>query len=520
MIVAMVLVCAVACTHQPQVTGRPDAGHKAPTTSPTPAAQSGTITFTGRDGWETWDRAAVQAGAPAVAWASTIPFDPADLTEDAPAIPIATIAELGGDEARDFDHIVVTALAVLSEYDPGKGSAGPTDLRHAAVRMPDPEEPPGDYAVLEIPAPPILVRAYFSVPLHDTGVNGLPDNMVDRAQAELDTLQIEPGLSAEMTAVRELAKAFLAARVDGRGAEAFLARGAVRDFPYDGRAGLYDSVHGEGWGGYGRSTITSISASSDGSFEVATVLWPDRGGPQVSEALLIGPGTSPLGADVPLLVLGSHREPRPIRVVEEGGERLPREGLVVARGRGIRLLSTDGATIGSLGNVRLYYERAVPGPVVVRRGATFYVLRVRRGVFRPLADRDEAFDLSPQFGSNVDLRRPDGTVPQAGRWVYALPGPAGVVLAQWSGECEVQNALLVTKAGVIEPVTGEADITEAPESVALGWDDAGRALVQVHEGVCGSPVDRPGIYAFDEAGTGGRIVAGVPDAVRMWGPEA
>ena len=156
----------------------------------------------------------------------------------------------------------------------------------------------------------------------------------------------------------------------------------------------------------------------------------------------------------------------------------------------------------------------------MRRGATFYVLQVRRGVFRPLADRDEAFDLSPQFQSNVGLRRPAGTVPQAGRWAYALPGPDEVVLAQWSGECEVPNAMLVTEAGVIEPVTGEADITEAPESIALGWDDAGRALVQVHEGACGSPFDQPGIYAFDDAGTEELIFSGAHDAVRMWSPEA
>ena len=250
MTVAVALLCGVACTQQPQVEGRPDdAGHATPTASPTPAPQPGTLTFTGRDGWETWDRAAVEAHAPAVAWASTIPFDPTDLAEDAPAIPIATIAELGGDEARDFDHIVVTALTVPSEYDPGVGSGRPTNLQHAAFRMPGPEEPPGDYAVLEIPAPPILVRVYFAVSLHETRVNGLPDNMVDRAQAELDTLQITPGLSGEMTAV------------------------------------------------------------------------------------------APLGA---------HRDPRPLRVIETGGQPLPREGLVVARGRDISLLTTDGATIGSL----------------------------------------------------------------------------------------------------------------------------------------------------------------------------
>ena len=133
--------------------GSDEAGQEVPTTSPAPTPQPGTLTFTGRDGWETWDRAAVEAHAPAVAWASTIPFDPTDLAEDAPAIPIATIAELGGDEARDFDHIVVTALTVPSEYDPGVGSGRPTNLQHAAFRMPGPEEPPGDYAVLEIPAP-------------------------------------------------------------------------------------------------------------------------------------------------------------------------------------------------------------------------------------------------------------------------------------------------------------------------------------------------------------------------------
>ena len=75
--------------------GSDEAGQEVPTTSPAPTPQPGTLTSTGRDGWETWGRAAAEAHAPAVAWASTIPFDPADLAEDAPAIPIATIAAGG-----------------------------------------------------------------------------------------------------------------------------------------------------------------------------------------------------------------------------------------------------------------------------------------------------------------------------------------------------------------------------------------------------------------------------------------
>lgn len=173
---------------------------------------------------------------------------------------------------------------------------------------------------------------------------------------------------------------------------------------------------------------------------------------------------------------------------------LPAEGLVVGRGGDITFLTTDGGTIGSLGDVSLYYDRTVPGPVVVRRGSTFYVLRVHAGTFQPLADRDEAFALSPQFQPHVALPRPAGSVPEAGRWGFALPGPGGAILAQWSGECEVPTAMLAT-GRTLAAITGESARIgpDVASSVALGWDDAGRALAYVRGGACGTPFDQPGI---------------------------
>lgn len=105
----------------------------------------------------------------------------------------------------------------------------------------------------------------------------------------------------------------------------------------------------------------------------------------------------------------------------------PRKGLVIGRGGDLLFLTTDGDTLASLDHVRLYYEWTVPGPVVVRRGGTFYQLNIDRGVLESLASRDTASDLSPQFQSDIDLPMPphDDAVDMAGRWAFVLPDANG-----------------------------------------------------------------------------------------------
>jgi hypothetical protein len=140
--------------------------------------------FRETDEWHVHDQGEVPADAGAIAWASTIPFDPADLSPRAPAIPPSTIQQLPA------DGVVLTAEVVPSAFDPALGPwpPGSLDRLHlgdATVRGPDAEEPPGDYAVYEIDGPYVLLRAYFGN-VHPSQAT------LDAAQAELDTLEVPP----------------------------------------------------------------------------------------------------------------------------------------------------------------------------------------------------------------------------------------------------------------------------------------------------------------------------------------
>jgi hypothetical protein len=202
--------------------------------------------------------------------------------------------------------------------------------------------------------------------------------------------------------------------------------------------------------------------------------------------------------------------PRPIPVGE-----LPAEGIAVDLGRNVVLLDPDGTFLTRIQGSSLYYQWTVPGDVVLRQDERFFVLRVDRGVLRPL-HRDAASDLDPQFQSHVGLPEPAGVI--AGRWAYALPGPGGLVLAQWSGECEVPVAMFVPPGGPPLSVTGDRSIS-GPNSRALGWDARGRALVELQEGPCGTSFERPGIYAFTAPGVGELVYRGRFEGARMWGAE-
>jgi len=134
----------------------------------------------GGEGWYTLSSCPAPARDATVAWASTIPFE----TEHAAvAIPTNAIAALPP------DGIVITVETVLSGYDPALGPF-PFDLSglrlaDATKRPPNEEEPPGDYAVLEVYSEPALVRVYFGTP-------SASERLIDSAQRELDTLQLPP----------------------------------------------------------------------------------------------------------------------------------------------------------------------------------------------------------------------------------------------------------------------------------------------------------------------------------------
>ncbi len=199
---------------------------------------------------------------------------------------------------------------------------------------------------------------------------------------------------------------------------------------------------------------------------------------------------------------------------------LPSEGMAVDLGNEVVLVDVRGRELARLPGASLYYQWNVPGSVILRSRHVFSILRVGAGVVESLPSSEAAGAIDPQFQNHLKLPRPKGTTPGFGQWAYALPGPHALTLAQWSGECEVPLALFVSPGSAPRAVTGEPGLT-GPESFALGWDDGGRAIVQLREGACGTSFSRPGIYAFTGPGVGVPVFvrSGIV-AARMWGPQA
>lgn len=93
-------------------------------------------------------------------------------------------------------------------------------------------------------------------------------------------------------------------------------------------------------------------------------------------------------------------------------------------------------------------------------------------------------------GKVLAISKPAGG--KVGHWAKAYLSPDGkTLLAQWTAECEIPAAFLVSvRGGAPRVVTGEADWTNAPRSVADGWTDDGRAIVETWQGDCGLPSHR------------------------------
>jgi hypothetical protein len=83
----------------------------------------------------------------------------------------------------------------------------------------------------------------------------------------------------------------------------------------------------------------------------------------------------------------------------------------------------------------------------------------------------------------------------------AIDDPPGALVGHWARACEVPRAFFVAAGGgVPHAVTGEADWTGAPDSVADGWTSDGRAVVELPHGACGSSASRPGVYFISRDG--------------------
>jgi hypothetical protein len=114
-------------------------------------------------------------------------------------------------------------------------------------------------------------------------------------------------------------------------------------------------------------------------------------------------------------------------------------------------------------------------------------------------------------GSGRSLRVVARAPGKVGHWQWAEFAPrGGGFLAQWSGECEVPVAYLVTD-GKRRPY--------GRESVALGWLPKDEALIYFPNAPCGgdsSPVR--GIYAVPQTGRP-RLILRTPRFAQyaMWG---
>lgn len=186
---------------------------------------------------------------------------------------------------------------------------------------------------------------------------------------------------------------------------------------------------------------------------------------------------------------------------------LPAQGAAIEHGNGMLLVDFQGAVVARLHRISLYSATGLPGSILLRRQRHYFLLRAGLHVLEPLpskraADRrvagdQEAIGIPPPHGAIYD-----GAV--MGRWRYAIPSPDGtMLLAQWSGECEVPTAFFVSvDDGRSTAVTGQWGLRHTVESFALGWTADGRAVVMLPQGSCGGGMARPGIYLFDEPGQG------------------
>lgn len=88
-----------------------------------------------------------------------------------------------------------------------------------------------------------------------------------------------------------------------------------------------------------------------------------------------------------------------------------------------------------------------------------------------------------------------------GTWREIFVRPDGVILAQLLTECETRHAMTI-RGGEASFLNGEGYWGEWPtgESIALGWDQHGRALVWHFSSECSEEEFTPGVYAYSEDG--------------------
>jgi hypothetical protein len=192
----------------------------------------------------------------------------------------------------------------------------------------------------------------------------------------------------------------------------------------------------------------------------------------------------------------------------------------VERNDGIVFVAMNGRVRAKLHGFELINPTEAPGAVLVRRGNETFVLDAAGSTLRPV-EHERAKRLHVADDEAIEIPTPPGMIVDgrpSGHWRFALLSPDGNrILAQWSGECEVPIAYLVTlQSGPAVPVTGES--SNVLESFALGWTRGDRALIWLPAGACVSGAWQPGVYAFDASGQAS-LVTTLPRSglARMWG---
>jgi hypothetical protein len=215
--------------------------------------------------------------------------------------------------------------------------------------------------------------------------------------------------------------------------------------------------------------------------------------------------------------------PSPARPAAIHVRGLPEQGLAVEDGDAVELYDLfTGTLVVRLEGFSIYRYTDAPGNLVLVHRGTYYLLEEFERVLRPLPSRRAADRRQGSEDNEPDLPIPESNgQPMLGHWRYSANDPhyGDRVLAQWSGECEAPIAFFVEKdEGDIEPITGEDDPANAPDSIGLGWTKVGQAVVLLREGTCSGGTDPPGVYLFRTAGHGRLLVETPPwSGARMWG---
>jgi hypothetical protein len=220
---------------------------------------------------------------------------------------------------------------------------------------------------------------------------------------------------------------------------------------------------------------------------------------------------------------------------------LPQRGLAHDTLAGVELQTMRGRALGILEGLDLAPDKAVAHGLLMRspRGRLLILdlneRRIRRFYEAPstvptcrLTDariHRELFVCGSLIrmvvygppGSTRTLRVVARAPGQVGHWVWAEFAPSGPgFLAQWSAECEVPLAFVVSGSGM-RPYGGNT-IRDAPESAALGWLPNGSAVIHFPKGACGRTLRRPGIYSVPRRGTPSLLLSTPRNAnYAMWG---